>query len=62
MIEVNLKRTFSSGEGSGHQRQCYNCGKSGHSANVCPSKFKIEIKTDKKEEREKLYSYYSEGC
>ena len=40
MVEANLKRTFSSGEGSGHQRQCYNCGKRGHLANVCPSKYK----------------------
>ena len=39
------------GEGSGHQRQCYNCGKSGHLANVCPSKYKVATKTDKKEER-----------
>ena len=39
------------GEGSGHQRQCYNCGKSGHSVNVCPSKYKVATKTDKKEER-----------
>ena len=31
------------GEGSCHQRECYNCGKSGHLANVC--------QTDKKEER-----------
>ena len=38
-------------EGSGHQRQCYNCGKSGHLANVCPSKYKVATKTDKKEER-----------
>ena len=34
------------GEGSGHQRQCYNYGKSGHLANVCPTK------SNKKEERE----------
>ena len=27
MVEVNLQRTFSSEEGSGHQRQCYNCEK-----------------------------------
>ena len=39
------------GEGGGHQRQCYNCGKSGHLANVCPSKHKFATKTDKKEER-----------
>ena len=32
------------GEGSGHQRQCYNCGKSGHLANVCPSKYKVATK------------------
>ena len=51
MVEVNLKRTFSSGEGSGHQRQCYDCGKSGHLAKVCPSKYKVATKTDKKEER-----------
>ena len=36
------------GEGSGHQRKCYNCGKSGYLANVCP---KVATKTDKKEER-----------
>ena len=42
------------GEGSGHQRQCYNCGKSGHLANVCPSKYKVATKTDKRK-REKLY-------
>ena len=39
------------GEGSGHQRQCYNCGTSGQLANVCPSKYKVATKTDKKEER-----------
>ena len=39
------------GERSGHQRQCYNCGKSGHLANVCPSKYKVAKKTDIKEER-----------
>ena len=39
------------GEESGHQRQCYNCGKRGHLANVCPSKYKVATKTDKKEER-----------
>ena len=39
------------GEWSGHQRQCYNCGKSRHLANVCPSKYKVATKTDKKEER-----------
>ena len=39
------------GEGSDHQRQCYNCGKSGQLANVCPSKYKVATKTDKKEER-----------
>ena len=51
MAEVNLKRM---GEGSGHQRQCYNCGKSGHLANMCPSKYKVATKTDKKEERERV--------
>ena len=39
------------GEWSGHQRQCYNCGKSGHLANVCPSEYEVATKTDKKEER-----------
>ena len=39
------------GEGGGHQRQCYNCGKSGHLANVRPSKYKVATTTDKKEER-----------
>ena len=39
------------GRRDGHQRQCYNCGKSGHLANVCPSKYKVATKTDKKEER-----------
>ena len=43
------------GEGSGHQRQCYNCGKSGHLANVCPSKYKVATKTDKKEGREIIF-------
>ena len=55
MVEVNLKRTFSSGEwekGSGYQRHCYNCGKSGHLADVCPSKYKVATKTDKKNECE----------
>ena len=42
---------WSMGEGSGHQRQCYNCGKSGHLANVCPSKYKVATITDKREER-----------
>ena len=40
------------GEGSGHQRQWYNCGTSGHLANVCHSKYKVATKTDKKDERE----------
>ena len=39
------------GEASGHQRQYYNCRKSGHLANVCPSKYKVATNTDKKEER-----------
>ena len=39
------------GEGNGHQRQCYNCGKSGYLANVCPSKYKVATKTDTKEEK-----------
>ena len=39
------------GEVSAHQRQCYNCGKSVHLANVCPSKYKVPTKTDKKEDR-----------
>ena len=43
------------GEGSGHQRQCYNCGKSGHLANVFPSKCKVASKADKKEEREIIF-------
>ena len=50
----NLKRTFSSGEGNGHQRQCYNCGKSGHLGNVCPSKCKVATKTNKMEERKMI--------
>ena len=37
------------GEGCGHQRQCYNCGNSGHLANMCPSKYKVATTTDKKE-------------
>ena len=36
---------------SGHQRQCYNCGKSGPLVNVCPSKYKVATKTDKREEK-----------
>ena len=48
---VRLRRM---GEGSGHQRQCYNCGKSGHLANVCPSKYNIATKMDKKEERKMI--------
>ena len=39
------------GEGSGHQRQCYNCVKSGHLANAFPSKYKVATKTNKMEER-----------
>ena len=42
------------GEGSGHQRQCYNCGKSGHLVNVSPSKYKVATKTDIKEERKMI--------
>ena len=34
----------------GHQRQCYNCVKNGHLANVCPSKYKVATKTVKMEE------------
>ena len=37
--------------------KCYNCGKSGHLANVCPSKYKVATKTDTKEERN-LIIYY----
>ena len=33
------------GEGCGHQRQCYNCGKSGH----------LATKTDKKEARKIIF-------
>ena len=44
------------GEWSGHQRQCYNCGKSVNLANVCPSKYKVATKTDKKEERKIIQS------
>ena len=40
-----------------HQTQCYNCGNSGHLANVCTSKYKVATKTDKKEERN-LIIYY----
>ena len=43
------------GEGYGHQRQCYNCGKSGHLANVCPSKYKVASKTDKKDARKIIF-------
>ena len=41
------------GEGSGHQRQCYNCGKSGHLANVNLN-IKLQQKRTKRK-REKLY-------
>ena len=47
------------GEGSGHQSQCFNCGKSGHLANVCPSKCRVATKTDKKEERKIMRTAYS---
>ena len=50
MVEVELKRTFSLGEWE-KGGQYYNCGKTGHLANVCPSKYKVATKTDKKEER-----------
>ena len=40
--------------GEGSQRQCYNCGKIGHLANVFPSKYKVATKTDKKEERKMI--------
>ena len=45
------------GEGSGYQRQCYNCGKYWHLANECPSKYKVATKADKNEER-KLIIYF----
>ena len=43
------------GEGSGHQRQCYDCGNCGHLANVCPYKYKVATKTDKKEKRKMIF-------
>ena len=43
------------GEGSGHQRQCYNCGKSRYLASVCPSKYKVATKNGQKG-REKNYT------
>ena len=42
------------GEGSGHQRQCDNCGKSGHLANVCPPKYSCNKNGQKA--REKNYT------
>ena len=42
------------GEGSGHQRQCYNCGKSGHLPLCALLNIKLQQKRTKKK-REKLY-------
>ena len=66
MVKVNLKRTFSSGEGSGHQVgiwptfvvgkiTCWKCGGGGSTRNVCPSKYRVATKTDKKEERKMIF-------
>ena len=55
MVEVNLKRTFSSGEwekGVAIEDNVIIVEKSGHLADVCPSKYKVATKTDKKDERE----------
>ena len=52
MDEVNLKRTFSSGEwgkGAAIKDNIYNCGKVGIWP-MCASKYKVATKTDKKEE------------
>ena len=59
-VEVNLKRTFSSGEWEKRVaiKDCYNCGKSGHLADVCPSKYKVATKTDKKDERNYTNCYH----
>ena len=56
MVEVNLKRTFSSGEWEKGAAIKDNViiVESGHLANVCPSKYKVTTKTDKKEERKMI--------
>ena len=54
MVEVNLKRTFFSGEwekGVAIKDNVIIVEKVQHLANMCPSKYKVATKTDKKDER-----------
>ena len=64
MVEVNLKRTFSSGEWERGMaiKDNVNCGKSGHLADVCPSKYKVATKTDKKEEKKMISILFLLTC
>ena len=58
MAEFNLKRTFSSGEwekGAAIKDNVIIIDKCGHLAKVCPSKYKVATRTDKKEERKIIF-------